>query len=143
MVGGVYAAGYSAVQIESLALNADWNLLFSSSVPFGAQYLPERQQAQRYAIQLRHKNLLPYLPGGLVPLQNVEFLLMRLASPYQAGEHRTADAPGRIYPRFTIDDPRASVVLVVYPLSELRNMKRQQADGGPRRLRLPQVRTLV
>jgi predicted acylesterase/phospholipase RssA len=78
MVGGVYAAGYSAVQIESLALNADWNLLFSSSVPFGAQYLPERQQAQRYAIQLRHRNLLPYLPGGLVPLQNVEFLLMRL-----------------------------------------------------------------
>lgn len=80
MVGGVYAAGYSAAQIESLALNADWNLLFSSSVPFGAQYLPERQQAQRYVVQLRHRNLVPSLPGGLVPLQNVEFLLMRLLS---------------------------------------------------------------
>ncbi len=78
LVGGLYSAGYSATQIDSLARNADWNNLFSSSVPFGAQYLPERRQAQRYVIQLRHKNLVPSLPGGLVPLQNVEFLLMRL-----------------------------------------------------------------
>lgn len=80
MVGGVYAAGYSAAEIESLALNADWNLLFSSGVPFGARYLPERQQAQRYVVRLRHNNLFPSLPSGLVPLQNVEFLLMRLLS---------------------------------------------------------------
>ena len=80
MVGGVYAAGYNAAEIESLALNANWGMLFSSSVPFGAQYLPERQQVQRYVIRLRHKNLFPYLPSGLVPLQNVEFLLMRLLS---------------------------------------------------------------
>jgi len=80
MVGGAYAAGYSAAEIESLALNANWSTLFSSSVPFGAQYLPERQQAQRYVFHLRHKNLFPSLPSGLVPLQNVEFLLMRLLS---------------------------------------------------------------
>jgi predicted acylesterase/phospholipase RssA len=80
MVGGMYAAEYRVAEIESLALNADWGVLFSSSVPFGAQYLPERQQAQRYVVQLRHKNLFPSLPSGLVPLQNVEFLLMRLLS---------------------------------------------------------------
>ena len=80
MVGGVHAAGYSAAEIESLVLKQDWNLLFSSGVPFGARYLPERQQAQRYVLQLRHKNLFPSLPSGLVPLQNVEFLLMRLLS---------------------------------------------------------------
>jgi len=80
LVGGLYAAGYSALQIESLALNADWDRLFSSAVPFGAQYLPERQQAQRYVLRLRHKNLIPSLPGGMVPLQNVEFLLMQLLS---------------------------------------------------------------
>jgi NTE family protein len=80
MVGGLYAAGYSAAEIESIALDADWSVLFSSSVPFGAQYLPERQQAQRYVIQLRHKDLFPSLPSGLVPLQNVEFLFMRLLS---------------------------------------------------------------
>lgn len=75
--------------------------------------------------------------------KEVEFMLMGLPSGYQAGEYRTADPPGRIFPRFMIDDPRARVDLVVYPTSELRNMKRLQADGSPRRLRLPQVRTLV
>lgn len=75
--------------------------------------------------------------------KDVEFLLMRLTSPYQAGEHRVPDTQGRIYPRFVIEDPRASVDLVVYPATELRNMKRLQADGSPKRLRLPQVRALV
>jgi NTE family protein len=80
MVGGAYAAGYGAARLESLALSADWNTLFSSSVPFGARHLPERRQAQRYIIQLRHRNLVPSLGSGVVPLQNVEFLLMGLLS---------------------------------------------------------------
>lgn len=75
--------------------------------------------------------------------KDVEFLLMRQAAPYQAGEQRAPDATGRAYPRFIIDDPRAPVDIVVYPAAELRNMKRLQADGSPRRLRLPQVRGLI
>lgn len=75
--------------------------------------------------------------------KDLEFLLMRMPVPYQAGEYRPADAGGRLYPRFAIDDPRARVDLLVYPAAELRNLKRLQADGSPRRLRLPQVRALV
>ena len=75
--------------------------------------------------------------------KEVEFLLMRLSTPYQAAEYRAADAPGRIYPRFVIDDPRATVEIVVYPAAELRGMKRLQADGSPRRVRLPQARALT
>ena len=86
MVGGVYAAGYSPAEIESIAVNADWGMLFSSGVPFGARYLPERQQEQRYIVQLRHRGFVPSLPGGIVPLQNVEFLLMSLLSDI---EYRT------------------------------------------------------
>jgi NTE family protein len=56
MVGGVHAAGYGAAEIESLALKQDWNLLFSSSVPFRARYLPERQQAQRYGCAYEYAN---------------------------------------------------------------------------------------
>ena len=74
--------------------------------------------------------------------KEVEFLLMRLKTPYQTTEHRASDASGKIYPRFIIDDPRAPVDLVVYPATELRSMKRLQANGSPRRLHLPQVRTL-
>ncbi|MHB1186282.1 hypothetical protein [Thiobacillus sp.] len=89
-------------------------------------------------------------PHGGINLQlftdqqkEVEFLLLGLGMPYQAAEHRAAEAPVRIYPRFVIDDPRASVEIVVYPSAELRSMKRLQADGNPRRVRLPQARTLT
>jgi hypothetical protein len=75
--------------------------------------------------------------------KEVEFLLMRLTTPYQAAEHRAAEAPGRIYPRFVIDDPRATVEIIVYAAAELRGMKRLQADGSPRRVRLPQARALT
>lgn len=80
LVGGAYAAGYSAAAIESIAVHADFSLLFSSGMPFGAQYLPERQQNQRYIVELQHRNFVPTPPSGLVPLQNVEFLLMDLLS---------------------------------------------------------------
>lgn len=75
--------------------------------------------------------------------KDVEFLLMGLGTPYQAAELRATEAPGRIYPRFVIDDPRASIEIVVYPSAELRSMKRLQADGNPRRVRLPQARSLT
>lgn len=75
--------------------------------------------------------------------KDVDFLLMRLGTPYQTAEYRAPDAPGRIHPRFLIDDPRAAVELIVYPAAELRSMKRQQADGQPRRARLAQVKALV
>jgi len=75
--------------------------------------------------------------------KDVEFLMMGLGTPYQAAEYRAADAPGRIYPRFVINDPRATVDIIVYPSAELRGMKRLQADGNPRRVRLPQVRTMT
>ncbi|MHB1052152.1 MAG: hypothetical protein ACYCZT_03660 [Thiobacillus sp.] len=74
--------------------------------------------------------------------KEVEFLLMRLNIPYQTAEYRISDAPGKVYPRFIINDPRAPVDLIVYPATDLRGMKRLQADGRPRRLRLTQVRAL-
>lgn len=80
LIGGIYAAGYKTAQIESIAVNADWSSLFSSSPSFGSQYLPERQQSQRYVFQLRHRNLIPVLPSGIIPLQNVEFILTKLLS---------------------------------------------------------------
>lgn len=75
--------------------------------------------------------------------KDVEFLLMGMGTPYQATEYRAKEAPGRGYPRFVIDDIRATVEIIIYPAAELRVMKRLQADGSPRRVRLPQVRVLT
>ncbi len=75
--------------------------------------------------------------------KELEFLLMRLPVSYETGESRPADAAGRVFPRFVLDDPRAPVELVVYPAAELRSMKRLQADGRPRRVRLSQAKALT
>ena len=68
--------------------------------------------------------------------KELEFLLMRLPHPYRAGEHRSHEPGGSVFPRFSVDDPRATVDITVYPANELRRLKRFQADGSPRRLRL-------
>jgi hypothetical protein len=73
--------------------------------------------------------------------KDVEFLLMREVPGYRAGSERSTDAGQRVFPHFSIDDPRATVEITVYPTSELRTMKRLQADGSPRRLRLAQLRS--
>lgn len=74
--------------------------------------------------------------------KEVEFRVMDFASPYQAAEYRSTDSPPKIHPRFVVDDPRATVEIIVYPAAELRGMKRLQPDGSPRRVRLPQARAL-
>ena len=68
--------------------------------------------------------------------KEIEFLLMRLPHPYRTGGSRNGDPGGQIFPRFVIDDPRASIDITVYPANELRRLKRFQADGTPRRMRL-------
>lgn len=103
LVGGLYSAGYSAAELESIAVHADFRSLFSSSIPFGAQYLPERQCNQRYIVSLSHRNFVPTLPGGLVSLQNVEFLLMRLLSDIEYNTYYEFDSLPIPYRAIAVD----------------------------------------
>lgn len=73
--------------------------------------------------------------------KEIEFWLMRLPHPYRAGELRSGEPGGQGFPRFVIDDPRAAIDITVYPVNELRRLKRLQPDGSPRRLRLRALRS--
>lgn len=68
--------------------------------------------------------------------KDIEFLLMGSPEPYRTAERRSNESGGTIYPRFIIDDPRATIDITVYPANELRKLKRTHPDGTPRRLRL-------
>ena len=103
LVGGLYSAGYRAAELESIAVHADFRRLFSSSIPFGAQYLPERQRSQRYILSLTHRNFIPALPGGLVSLQNVEFMLMRLLSDIEYNTYYEFDSLPVPYRAIAVD----------------------------------------
>ncbi len=112
LVGGVYAAGYSATEIESIALNADWERLFSSQPAFGAQYLPEKQQAQRYVLRFRHRRFVPFLPAGLVPLQNVELLLNRLLAEVEFNSGYDFDSLVIPYRAVAVDVGKGELVIL-------------------------------
>jgi len=103
LVGGLYSAGYRAAELESLAINTDFRRLFSSAIPFGAQYLPERQRSQRYILSLSHRNFTPALPGGLISLQNVEFMLMRLLSDIEYNTYYEFDSLPIPYRAIAVD----------------------------------------
>jgi NTE family protein len=120
LVGGLYAAGYRAAELESIAVHADFRMLFSSSIPFGAQYLPERQRSQRYVLSLTHRNFIPALSGGLVSLQNVEFLLMRLLSDIEYNTYYEFDSLPIPYRAIAVD-------LISGELIVLKNVRVEQA----------------
>lgn len=71
--------------------------------------------------------------------KELEFLLMRLGPEYRTGCARQPDAGARGHLCFSVLDPRATLTLTVYAPGELRTMKRLQADGSPRRMRLEQL----
>ena len=75
--------------------------------------------------------------------KEVEFLLMGSPEPYRTAERRSNETGGMVYPRFIIDDPRATIDITVYPTNELRKLKRMHPDGTPRRLRLPAFTDLL
>jgi hypothetical protein len=72
--------------------------------------------------------------------KELEFFLLNRRIDYVRGEARFGQTN---YPSFRIDDARGTLELILYPRTALGQMKRTQADGSPRRIRLPQVKTLL
>ncbi len=87
IIGSLYAAGYTAAQIESIALGIDWKKMIIFGLPSGINQHPGTQQRLGYLLYLEHHQFSPALPSGVANLQNVEFFLARhLARPeYDAG----------------------------------------------------------
>ncbi|HEX7319854.1 MAG TPA: patatin-like phospholipase family protein [bacterium] len=87
IIGSLYAAGYTATQIESIALGIDWKKMIVFGLPSGVNQHPGTRQRLGYLVSLEHHGFSPALPSGVANLQNVEFFLAQhLARPeYDAG----------------------------------------------------------
>ena len=76
IVGGLYAIGYSATEIDSMVASQDWQLLLSDRVKRDNLTFPEKENSERYVISL------PFgiekkdrLVGGMIKGQNLQNLL--------------------------------------------------------------------
>jgi NTE family protein len=78
VVGALYAAGYSANQIENLFLQSDLNLLIKDQYPRRAMSFTEKEDRERYAITLPFDHFQIKFPSALSRGQDVYNLLVQL-----------------------------------------------------------------
>ncbi len=78
IVGGLYAAGYSARQCEEIVLSIDWVSLFSDAVERRDMAMEQKPWDGRYAFSLELRDNRIQLPSGLIAGQKALRLLTEL-----------------------------------------------------------------
>ncbi len=83
LIGALYAIGYSGVELERIALETNWDQLFSDRLPRNILPYPEKKETDKYQLVLGLKNRKIQLPSGLIRGQKITQMLSRLTYAYQ------------------------------------------------------------
>lgn len=78
IIGGLCAAGYSASELERLALSLDWQDLFSDTPARLSLLQLQREETEGALFQIRWNGLRPYIPPGLTSAQKLTNLFSGL-----------------------------------------------------------------
>ncbi len=81
VIGGLYAVGYSAAELESLVLATDWNDKFSDVINRRALTMNQKQWDGRYLLSLPLRGGKIQLPSGLIAGQKISRFLSNLTLP--------------------------------------------------------------
>jgi NTE family protein len=71
IIGGLYASGYSASELEKIVSNIDWNDLLSDTPPRLSLFLSQREESEGSLFQFRLDGLKPYIPTALTSGQKL------------------------------------------------------------------------
>jgi NTE family protein len=78
IIGGLYAAGYSADSIESIVHRVDFSTLFSNSPQWRSLFFAQREEKARYLFTVRFNGFYPYIPRALTAGQRLTSFLTDL-----------------------------------------------------------------
>ncbi len=78
IVGSLYAAGYTAQQLDSIFESTNFEILIQDEIPRGARTFYERNDAEKYAISLPFDNFHISFPSGLSKGQNIYNMISKL-----------------------------------------------------------------
>ena len=78
IVGSLYAAGYSAHQLDSIFERTNFEILIQDELPRGSQTFYERKDAEKYAIRLPFDDFEVSFPSGLSKGQNLYNMMSKL-----------------------------------------------------------------
>ncbi len=81
IVGALYAAGYSAMELDSIFRTTNFNNLIEDNLPRSAKTFYEKEDSERYAITLPFNKFKVSVPSSLSGGQNVYNELVRLLYP--------------------------------------------------------------
>lgn len=80
IIGGLYAAGYTPQQMDSIFYTTDFNKLIRDELPRYAKTFFEREEDEKYAFSLNFENFQISIPSGLSKGQNVYNFFSQLTS---------------------------------------------------------------
>lgn len=80
IIGGLYAAGYTPDQLDSIFSKTNFNILIQDKIPRKSKSFYEKQESEKYALNLPFDNFKLGLPTGLSKGQNLYNLLSKLTS---------------------------------------------------------------
>jgi predicted acylesterase/phospholipase RssA len=89
IIGGLYAAGYSPNQLDSISSFINFDFLFKNSPSRRSMYLTNRQEKDRHLFSIRFNNFKPVIPKALTSGQELNSLLAELTTRanYQCGSN--------------------------------------------------------
>ena len=80
IVGGLYASGYSATQIDSIFRAVNFSQLIQDEIPRSAKTFFEKYESERYALTLPFNNFKISLPTSISKGQNMYNLFSKLTT---------------------------------------------------------------
>jgi len=81
IMGGLYAIGYSADQLDTIVRTADWDQILSNNIPLNYIAYEEKEYYTRYLIELPIVKGKPKLPSGMIEGQMLSEMLTRYTWP--------------------------------------------------------------
>ncbi|MBN2602435.1 MAG: patatin-like phospholipase family protein, partial [Candidatus Marinimicrobia bacterium] len=82
IAAALYAAGYTGNEIEQIARTVDWQKTFTDRPPRRKLPYFQKQDAEKYQLELGIKDFLPLGPGGAIVGQNIMLLFSKLVFDY-------------------------------------------------------------
>jgi NTE family protein len=80
IIGGLYAIGYNATELEKIALNEDWNQLISDNINRRELSIEEKTEEDLFFISFPIRESKVSLPSGIIAGQNIENKLNKLCA---------------------------------------------------------------
>lgn len=92
LMAGLYACGYNAAQLDSIAASIDWSRLFSSVPEARMALFPDRIRGREDLATLSLRGLTPVIPASAVSNMRVGLLLSSLTGPVQVNRGMSFDS---------------------------------------------------